>query len=191
MVDARHRRGDAVELAFLLPAVMAAFVPALLRGQVFLELDALKRNAPFIEYAASSLRAGTFALWNPYILSGFPQFADGQTRVRHPLHLPFLLADAREALPVWGPVIRATVAAAAVSALTRTLWVSPAGATLTGLSFGRGGFVVAQRHHLNIANAAPVLVALGRELGSLFARGRSWSMRRQPASRSRSVRGAR
>ena len=176
MANAGRSRRDAMGLAFLLLAVLAAFAPGWLRGQVFFELDTLKQYAPYIEYAATSLRAGTLPLWNPYVFTGFPQFADGHTGVLHPLHIPFLLAGAHEALLVWGPVIRAMLAATAAYALARTLRVSPAGATLTGLSFGLGSFVVAQQHHLDIANAAPVLPALlaawERAFGAPSARGR-------------------
>ena len=94
----------------------------------------------------------------------------------HSLHLPFLPVGAHEAPLVWGPVIRAMLAAVAAYALALTLLVSPAGATLAGLSFGLGSFVVGQQHHLNVANAAPVLPALlaawERAFGAPSARGR-------------------
>ena len=154
------RRHAVLAMASIAVVILSAFAPAWARGQVFYELDTLKLYAPFIEYAASSLRAGTLPLWNPYILTGFPQFAEGQAGVLHPLHLPFLLAGAYEALMVWGPVLRALLAAASAYAFARALRISASGAAMSALSFGLGSFVIAHQHHLNIANTAPVLPAV-------------------------------
>ena len=71
----------------LAAVVLAANAPAWATGQVFYELDTIKQNAPFLEYAAASMRGGELPLWNPYLANGLPQFAGGQTGALHPLSL--------------------------------------------------------------------------------------------------------
>ena len=153
-------RADALAITFLTAVVFAAFGPAWAVGGLFFELDTLKQNAPFMEYAAASIRGGELPLWNPYLAAGFPQFAEGQTGVFHPVNLPFLALGAAEPLLVWGPPIRSLLAALAAFALARALRLSPTGSALAGLVYGLGSFAVAQQHHLNIAGAAPALPAM-------------------------------
>jgi len=50
-------------------------------------------------FVASTLARGEFPLWNPHILSGYPQFADPQSATFYPIELLFaLLAGARFSL---------------------------------------------------------------------------------------------
>ncbi len=50
-------------------------------------------------FVASTLARGEFPLWNPHILSGYPQFADPQAATFYPIELAFaLLAGARFSL---------------------------------------------------------------------------------------------
>ena len=50
-------------------------------------------------FVASTLASGEFPLWNPHILSGYPQFADPQSATFYPVELLFaLLAGARFSL---------------------------------------------------------------------------------------------
>ena len=147
----------ALPLILLGLVVLLAYAPAWTRGQVYFELDTFKQNAPFAAFVSEELRAGEFPLWNPYLFTGYPQFADGQAGVLFPLHLPFFLAGAVEALLVWGPPLRSLLAALAAYAFARTLKISTAGSALAGITYGLGSFGVAQQHHFNIANAAPVL----------------------------------
>ncbi len=146
-----------IPVAAMLMVVLGAFSAAWATGRVFYEVDTVKQYAPFLEYAAASLRGGTLPLWNPYLGTGFPFFAEGQTGVLHPINLPFLMAGAVDALLVWGPVLRALLAALAAYLLARALGVSPASSAVSGLAYGLGSFVVAQQHHVNHGNTAPAL----------------------------------
>ncbi|MBM4436655.1 MAG: hypothetical protein FJ029_05355 [Actinobacteria bacterium] len=154
------RHADLRAMAFVVAAVILAYAPAWARGQVFYEADTATYYAPFVDYAAERMRAGELPLWNPYVLGGYPQFADGETGVLHPLHLPFLVLGAPAALLVWGPLLRAIVTALAAYGFVRALRGSPAAAAVAGLSYSLGSFAVAQQHHLNIANSVPVLPAV-------------------------------
>ena len=146
-----------IPVAAMLMVVLGAFASAWATGRVFYESDTVKEYGPFLEYAAASLRGGKLPLWNPYIGTGFPLFAEGQTGVLHPVNLPFLAAGAVDALLVWGPVLRALLAALAAYWLARALGVSQASSSVSGLAYGLGSFVVAQQHHVNLANTAPAL----------------------------------
>src|SRR5258708_18883874 len=51
------------------------------------------------DFVARTLAGGEFPLWNPHILSGYPQFADPQSATFYPVELLFaLLAGARFSL---------------------------------------------------------------------------------------------
>ena len=156
----------------LAAVVLAANAPAWATGRVFYELDTIKQNAPFLEYAAASMRGGELPLWNPYLANGLPQFAEGQTGALHPFHILFLMTGAYDLLLVWGPVLRALAATLATYWLARTLHVSRPGAMLAALTYGLGGFLTAQQHHLNIANTAFVLPTVLAAWESAFATSR-------------------
>ncbi|MDP6508501.1 MAG: YfhO family protein [Chloroflexota bacterium] len=149
--------GDRAALGFVLLVALAAFAPAWARGEVFHESDTITYYGPFAEYAAGTLSEGALPLWNPFVYMGYPQFADGETGVLFPLHFLALATGQVDTLLLWGPVVRALLAAFAAYWLARTLRVSPAGAALAGLAFGLGSFSVAQQHHLNVANSIFVL----------------------------------
>ncbi len=152
--------GDRAAVAFVLFVVLVAFAPAWARDEIFYESDTIAYYGPFVEYAAGTLGNGALPLWNPFVYMGYPQFADGETGVLFPLHFLALATGQVDWLLLWGPVLRALLAAFAAYWLARTLRISPAGAALTGLAFGLGSFSVAQQHHLNIANSAFVLPAM-------------------------------
>ena len=165
-------RPTAIACIVLAAVVLAANAPAWATGRVFYELDTIKQNAPFLEYAAASMRGGELPLWNPYLANGLPQFAEGQTGALHPFHILFLMAGAFDLLLVWGPVLRALAATLATYWLARTLHVSRPGAMLAALTYGLGGFLTAQQHHLNIANTAFVLPTVLAAWESAFATSR-------------------
>ncbi|HCU72707.1 MAG TPA: hypothetical protein DGO43_02705 [Chloroflexi bacterium] len=162
-------RPTAIACIVLAAVVLAANAPAWATGRMFYELDTIKQNAPFLEYAAASMRGGELPLWNPYLANGLPQFAEGQTGALHPFHVLFLMAGAFDLLLVWGPVLRALAATLATYWLARTLHVSRPGAMLAALTYGLGGFLTAQQHHLNIANTAFVLPTVLAAWESAFA----------------------
>ena len=72
----------ALVLLFLLAAVI--FVPALIKGEVFVVRDHLDYFQPLRWFTAQELRSGHLPLWNPYSGGGEPWLANPQTGVFYP-----------------------------------------------------------------------------------------------------------
>lgn len=82
----------ALALLFLVASVL--FIPALVKGEVFIVRDHLDYFQPLRWFTAEELKAGRLPLWNPYSASGEPWLANPQTGVFYPpawlfLVLPF------------------------------------------------------------------------------------------------------
>jgi len=162
-----HRRTlfvacEALALAVLAGAIVAVFWPMLLGIGVYAESDTFTFFYPVFAQLHASLRTGELPLWTPNLFGGFPLFAEGQIGALYP---PGLLA-ARLGSPVdgflWLRVFHVAVATLGAFALARALGVSTVGATVGGLTFGLGSFVVAQQHHANLLAATvwlPLLLA--------------------------------
>ena len=154
--------GELLALAVLLGAIVAVFWPMLLGIGVYAESDTFTYFYPVFAQLHASLRAGELPLWTPNVFGGFPLFAEGQIGALYP---PALLA-AQLASPVDGflllRVFHVAVATLGAFALARVLGVGIIGATVGGLTFGLGSFVVAQQHHANLLAATvwlPLLLA--------------------------------
>lgn len=153
---------ELLALAVLVGAVVAVFWPMLVGIGVYAESDTFTFFYPVFAELHASLRAGELPLWTPNVFGGFPLFAEGQIGALYP---PAILA-AQLASPVDGflllRVFHVAVAALGAFALARALGTSAFGATVGGLTFGLGSFVIAQQHHANLLAAAvwlPLLFA--------------------------------
>jgi hypothetical protein len=87
-------RAHRFALALLFVAAAVIFLPALVRGEVFVIRDHLDYFQPLRWFTAEQLKAGHLPLWNPYSASGEPWLANPQTGVFYPpawifLVLPF------------------------------------------------------------------------------------------------------
>lgn len=56
--------------------ILIFFFPILFQNQVFYYGDIFTSYFPYKNFLLRSLLSGVFPLWNPYILSGYPMFAD-------------------------------------------------------------------------------------------------------------------
>ena len=153
---------EMLAIAVLAVAVMTVFWPMLAGIGVYAESDTFTFFYPVFAQLHASLRAGELPLWTPNVFGGFPLFAEGQIGALYP---PALLA-AQLASPVEGflllRVFHVAVAVLGAFALARALRVGVTGATVAGLTFGLGSFVVAQQHHANLLAATvwlPLLLA--------------------------------
>lgn len=153
---------EGLALAILIGAVVAVFWPMLVGIGVYAESDTFTFFYPVFAQLHASLQAGELPLWTPNVFGGFPLFAEGQIGALYP---PAILA-AQLASPVDGflllRVFHITVAVLGAFALSRALGVGAVGATVGGLTFGLGSFVVAQQHHANLLAATvwlPLLFA--------------------------------
>src|SRR5687767_5452625 len=153
---------ESVAVGVLLGAIVAVFWPMLTGVGVYAESDTFTFFYPVFAQLHASLRAGELPLWTPYVFGGFPLFAEGQIGALYP---PAVLAALLPS-PIDGflllRVFHVAVAALGAFALARALNISTVGATIGGLTFGLGSFVVAQQHHANLLAATvwiPLLLA--------------------------------
>src|SRR3989344_5180762 len=63
-------------ILILLGLIGLYFFPVLFGHQVFYYGDILSIFLPFKQFFFDNIRRGVLPLWNPYIYSGYPQFAD-------------------------------------------------------------------------------------------------------------------
>ncbi len=159
-------------LFFVLPILC---FPELFFGQNTLYSGDLTRiHYPLRILAAEQWQAGQVPLWNPYVLLGFPLLAEGQVGILYPLNVLFLLPIPTYRALTLFVTIHFTLAATFTYILARSLNIGRAGATLGGLSFGFGGFLMAGVTNLNIMSGGVWLPLI-----FLFF---SWALRvRRPA----------
>lgn len=142
---------EALAIAVLLAAIVAVFWPLLAGLGIYAESDTFTYFYPVFALLHASVRAGELPLWTPYVFGGFPIFAEGQIGALYP---PGLLAALVVPSPVQGflllRVFHVSVAALGTYALARALGIGPVGGVVGGLTFGLGGFVIAQQHHANM-----------------------------------------
>ncbi|MBI2861544.1 MAG: YfhO family protein [Chloroflexi bacterium] len=165
------------------PALLAAFVllffaPDLLSGTIPAGYDTQAYYWPVSEYVAQEIRAGHFPLWTPYLLSGFPLYADPGAGVLQPIYLllyallPFAIAFS------WLLVLRFAAAALFMYFFARGLQVSRFGSTIAAITFAFSGFFIGHLDHFNLANSAVwlplVLGALERAFRSSGGRRNAW-----------------
>lgn len=111
-------------------------------------------------FTASEWLAGRAPLWDPYEDTGVPLLAESQVGALYPVSLLFLgpLSPSLE-LSLF-ILAHFTLAAFFTYGLARTLALSRPAAGLAGLSFGFGGFLMAQVPNLNIMTGAAWLPLL-------------------------------
>jgi hypothetical protein len=144
----------------LAPWLLFLFLPLLCFPELFFQQRTLYRaDLTWIHYplrllAAEQWKSGQVPLWNPYILSGSPLLADAQIGVLQPLNAIFLLPiPPYRALSLF-VALNLSLAATFTYILARSLGIGRVGATIGGLSFGFGGFLMAQITNLNVMTGA-------------------------------------
>jgi hypothetical protein len=144
----------------LVPLLLFLLLPLLCFPELFLQQRTLYRaDLTWIHYplrvlAAEQWKAGQVPLWNPYVLSGSPLLADAQIGVLQPLNALFLLPIAPYRALSLFVALNLTLAAIFTYVLARSLGIGRTGATIGGLSFGFGGFLMAQVTNLNVMSGA-------------------------------------
>lgn len=151
-------------LYFVLAAVL--FAPMMARGEVLCFRDLADYAIPHKLFAVAELREGRIPLWNPWDFFGFPHLANLQSGVLYPLNvLLFLPFPFGFNLSL---VVHFVIAATGTFGLARELRVSPVGATLAGVSYGFGPFLLSLTDlnaFLSTSSWLPWQVALGMALG--------------------------
>jgi hypothetical protein len=127
---------------------------------------------PLYTFAARSIGAGDFPLWNPHLFGGMPFAADQQTGIFSPINLAaFLIANpfsygTLELLAI-GHVLLASLTA---YALCRDLGVRRGAALIGGVTFAYSGFIVSHLGHYPMVAVAPWLPAVFLTMRRALAR---------------------
>jgi len=108
---------------------------------------------PVREYAASSFREGRLPLWNPYLFSGTPFLASGESGLFSPLNAFFFLFSAPRAFG-YSAALQLFLAGAFMFLLLRRMGVGRAGSTFGGLVFMLNGFFIVWLEMLNLVGVA-------------------------------------
>ncbi len=109
---------------------------------------------PLTEWAVGEVKAGRLPLWLPLIYGGYPLLADGEVG---PLYPPNLLLLAPVSMSQAYAAMRAlhyAIAALGLYGLARAVGAGSLGATVGGLAFGFGSFMVGHLEHDNILRSA-------------------------------------
>lgn len=148
----RYRLAAVLFIFVLLP--LLAFPEILFGHRTLYWSDLSWMHYPRHIFAAEEWLAGRVPLWDPYQHTGQPLLAETQVGVLYPFSVIFLshLSPSLE-LSIF-ILLHFTLAACFTFVLARQLGLSLAPATVAGLSFGFGGFLMAQVPNLNIMTGA-------------------------------------
>ncbi|RIK23984.1 MAG: hypothetical protein DCC52_12775, partial [Chloroflexi bacterium] len=177
---------DAAAILFFLLLALVFFAPVLFGNQTLAPFDNLYRFPPWRAFAAQngvtqaynpllddlilenyawksfineSLRAGELPLWNPYIFAGQPFLAAGQNAALYPLSVLFILLPLTAAYAAFA-ALHYWLAACAMYFFARVLRLRPFAATVSGIIFAFGGFMVVSVVFPMVVSAAAWLPAI-------------------------------
>jgi hypothetical protein len=105
-------------------------------------------------FMANEWLAGRVPLWDPYRQAGMPMLAEPQIGVLYPLRALFLSPLSPSLELSLFILLHFPLAALFTYILARSLQLSQTAATLSGLVFGFGGFLMAQVSNVNIMTGA-------------------------------------
>ncbi len=127
-------------------------IPAML-GDPILRNSNLIQNLPLRVLVGRDLAHGLLPLWDPYIWSGTPLLAGFNAGAAYPLSWLFAVMP-REVAWVANQASGQVIGACGMMAFARARGRSHLASALAGLSYGFGGFLVAQNVHLDLVMAA-------------------------------------
>jgi uncharacterized membrane protein YjgN (DUF898 family) len=131
-----------------------AFPEIIFGGQTLYRTDITWIHYPGHIFMAEEWLAGRVPLWDPYRQAGVPMLAEPQIGVLYPLRILFLSPLSPSLELSLFILLHFTLAALFTYILARSLRLSQASATLAGLVFGFGGFLMAQVSNVNILTGA-------------------------------------
>jgi hypothetical protein len=163
MVPRRHLAAWAAATA---AAVLLPFAPVVAGAGTFVHRDTYRLYAPVRTLVVDALRSGRLPLWNPYVGTGGPLFAEGIHGVLHPVSL----AGAALAPSSVDFLVLAYLVAAALGAfaLARTLGARPVACAAAGLAYALSGYSISSTSNLVfLAGVAslPWIAAAARSAG--------------------------
>jgi hypothetical protein len=141
---------DLLAIELLVAVDLFVFRDALVEGLLFHEADTTTMFYPVFATLAEALPRGDRLLWTPYMFSGFPLLAEGQTGVLYPLNWAAVALLPTDQAFVWLRVAHLLIALLGAYLLGRALWLGPPAALVLALSFSLGSFVVGQLQHASV-----------------------------------------
>lgn len=180
------KRSDLTAILFFLVLVLVFFLPVLTGSSTLVPFDNLYRFPPWSAFAASqgvttphnpllddlilenyawktflnqSIHAGELPLWNPYLFAGQPFLAAGQNAALYPPGIVFYLLPLTLAYGVFA-ALHYWIAACAMYWLARVLGLRAFAATVSGVVFAFGGFMVVSVVFPMVVSAAAWLPAI-------------------------------
>ncbi|MCC7368563.1 MAG: hypothetical protein IT306_09080 [Chloroflexi bacterium] len=168
-------RAALLELApilFLVGFSVVVFVTELTGGPIYYGRDTTTFYYPNTLWAAGEVAAGRLPLWSPLIFGGYPLLADGEIGLLSPVQLGLLALLPMPLAYSAGRVVAYALASVGMYLYARLLGANRRGATIGGLAFAYGSFMVGHLQHDNILRSAAWLpwLMLTAEL-ALQARG--------------------
>lgn len=125
-------------------------------GEVWYCCDNLLINIPSKVFLVSELTHGRFPLWNPYLFSGTPFFADINLAVLHPFNLLYLILPPFRALTV-GILLLFLAGSIGMYVLGRTLRLGWFASLAGAIVFGFSGSLVVYANNIPILQVAVML----------------------------------
>ncbi len=141
-------------LALFLALPFLAFPEIIFGGQTLYRTDISWIHYPGHIFMAQEWLAGRVPLWDPYRQAGVPMLAEPQIGVLYPLRVLFLSPLSPSLELSLFILVHFSLAAIFTFILARSLGLSPAAAVIAALSFGFGGFLMAQTPNVNILTPA-------------------------------------
>jgi hypothetical protein len=133
---------------------LLSFPEIVFGGETLYWTDLSWIHFPRHTFAAEEWLAGRVPLWDPYEDTGLPLLGETQVGVLYPLSAIFLSPLSTSLELSFFILIHFTLAALFTFLLARSLELSRAAATVAGLAYGLGGFLMAQVPNLNIMTGA-------------------------------------
>lgn len=140
--------------ALFLIVPFLAFPELIFAGKTLYHTDITWIHYPGHIFVADEWLAGRVPLWDPFRQAGKPMLAEPQIGVLYPLRALFLSSLNPSLELSLFLFMHYTLAAGFAFVLARSLSLSRWGATLAGLAFGFGGFLMAQNVNVNIMTGA-------------------------------------
>ncbi|MFQ5671513.1 MAG: YfhO family protein [Nitrospinales bacterium] len=139
------------------------FREVVFRTQWFTE-DFFMQNFPSRHFAAVEISRGSVPLWNPYVFSGMPFFADIQTAVLYPFNLLMSLGVGEGGLSYalfeYQVIFHFSLCGYFMYLFLRSLDLDACSALLGGMAFAFSGFFINHAHHSNLIHSAVWLPAV-------------------------------
>jgi hypothetical protein len=157
----RHRGAQLFGRWLVVLAVLAApflaLADFLLFEKILFYFDFEVQWIPFHQFVHSALRSGQSALWNPYIMLGFPQHAESQVGIFYPINLLLHWLPQQSYAVALSLYIHLIIGMTATYLLARSFRLGMLASLHAAICFTFSGYLFAQFTNYNITLVAVYL----------------------------------